>query len=268
MNEYFESGYFLSKGLLLKSHVQNMRSSIQSLFRRQFTNPTHSFDEGLFEFFSRDIKGYVNANRTAANLPLLYSIAYHPEILALLRKLGLQEPILCQKPTLRMDCRRLAMAKEYYKLPAHQDYRAMQGSLNSVVVSIPLVDADDNLGALQVVPGSHLRGLLPTQSTVEGKSKLDAARSIEIANIKDEEFVTVNQEEGDILVISSFLVHRSGTNVTESPRYTLLVRYNDLSDPTFQQNSFPNPFKMTHDDTLNPSINFAAELKDVFQHSH
>jgi ectoine hydroxylase-related dioxygenase (phytanoyl-CoA dioxygenase family) len=50
----------------------------------------------------------------------------------------------------------------------------MQGSLDSVVAWAPLADLTPELGPLEVIPGSHLDGLV-TSEVVEGFGKVDDA---------------------------------------------------------------------------------------------
>lgn len=252
LDEYKEQGYYLFKQIFEQGYVDSIRKDIDSLYERQFSHL--SLDEGTFQekliaLFRKDLQKYVHTNRSATMLSSVYELAYHPSIMTALKNIGFKQPILCQKPTLRMDCKDLAISKEYYALPTHQDYRAMQGSINSVVVSIPLVDVDESLGALMVSPESHKNGLLTIRSEIDNKSQLEAIKAVEIPK-SNLEFKTVEQQIGDVLIISSFLVHKSGTNITNKPRYTILVRYNDLDDDYFVKQGFPHPFKMTHENTI------------------
>ncbi len=46
-------------------------------------------------------------------------------------------------------------------------------------------------------------------------------------------------EQGDALFMNSFLVHRSGTNVTDRIRLSMHFRYNDASESTFISRKYP-----------------------------
>jgi phytanoyl-CoA hydroxylase len=109
----------------------------------------------------------------------------------------------------------------------------MQGSLNAVVVWVPLADVSRELGALEIIPGSHLWGLQ--------ESREDAwYRHIE--GLQDDHYKSLEMEAGDALFFSAFLVHRSGDNVTDSIRWSCHFRYNDLEEPTFISRKYPNPY--------------------------
>jgi len=148
--------------------------------------------------------------------------------------LGLEFPNISTRPVLYFNSERLAKKEVYWKLAGHQDWRSMQGSLDSVIVWIPLIDIDRPLGALEVIPGSHCWGLLPAD-IVDGYGNLrepvdmSQARAVEI-------------KKGDALFFSSFLVHQSGINVTNSIRWSCHFRYNNLREETFIARGFPHPY--------------------------
>ena len=269
MKQYFEQGYYHFKGVLNQKIIQRILKDIQNVYRKQFfylnlDENVLGFDACLIEMFSMDLKRYVHTFRTATMLPSIFNLAYDESILNILSNIGIKSPILCQKPNLRMDCEKLAIATEYYKLPAHQDYKGMQGSINSVVISIPLVDVDETLGALQVLPESHKIGFLKSKDSMQNKTNLDALKAVEIEVDEPENFISVPQKQGDALVFSSFLLHRSGTNILDTPRYTLLLKYNDLEDKHFLEQGFISPTKMTHESVVDESLDYVNLLREYF----
>ena len=111
----------------------------------------------------------------------------------------------------------------------------MQGSLNSMVVWVPLVDIPKNLGALEIIPGSHLDGL---HACVTDDQHMKMAPG----EVDDDDFVSVETELGDALFFSSFLVHRSGNNTTNNIRWSCHFRYNDLAEQSFIDRGYPYSF--------------------------
>ena len=73
----------------------------------------------------------------------------------------------------------------------------MQGSLNSVVVWVPLMDVSREIGALEIIPGSHLWGL--QESREEGWYR-------HIEGLPDDVYQPVEMNAGDVLIFSVFLV--------------------------------------------------------------
>jgi ectoine hydroxylase-related dioxygenase (phytanoyl-CoA dioxygenase family) len=111
----------------------------------------------------------------------------------------------------------------------------MQGSLNSMVLWLPLTDIDDSLGALQIIPGSHLWGL-------RSENISDGFGMVDVNEKDDHKFISVPVKAGDVLAFSSFLVHRSGENTTDSPRWSCHFRYNDLMEKTFIERNFAHAY--------------------------
>ena len=61
--------------------------------------------------------------------------------------------------------------------------------------------------------------------------------------VKEEDFIDLDVKVGDLLVFSSFLVHRSGNNHTEDIRLTTNFRFNNADERTFIERDFLNPYK-------------------------
>jgi ectoine hydroxylase-related dioxygenase (phytanoyl-CoA dioxygenase family) len=75
---------------------------------------------------------------------------------------------------------------------------------------------------------------LMTSSVVEGFGMVD--------RFKDGDFISVEMGVGDVIFFSSYLVHRSGNNSTDSIRWSANFRYNDVDDVCFIARKFPHPY--------------------------
>jgi phytanoyl-CoA hydroxylase len=246
MNEvrqaYNRDGFWLAKGCLPVEYVTAVKSEAQAVFARQLRRlgllDGGDFSEPMFmsamrAYFATDLEGFINCGRTCQRLLTLNRLGLDELLLEGVRALGISSPTICTQPVIYFNSRYLAKTEVYYKYPPHQDWRSMQGSLNAMVVWIPLVDVDLALGALEVIPGSHLWGLVDSQED-------DWYRSI--PNLQDDAFRSVEVEAGDALFFSSFLVHRSGNNTTEDIRWSCHFRYNDLDEPSYAERKFVTPY--------------------------
>ena len=126
--------------------------------------------------------------------------------------------------------------------PAHQDYPTHQGSGNSVTLWIPLQDVTSIDGAIQVVPGSHKSGISQGDNINEWTYKPGSLLKheglrghMESSSNLDEQFQEVPMVSGQVLVFSTFLLHRSGVNTSDRIRYSLNIRLNDLTDPDYSR---------------------------------
>ena len=107
---------------------------------------------------------------------------------------------------------------------AHQDWPALQTGLNTVVVWIPLHDVGEDNYPLEMVPGSHLLGLLPAKAG-EHYSEVET---------EGMEFVPVPVPAGSALLFSVFTVHRTRTPGTGT-RVAYSHRYEDANDPWYYE---------------------------------
>jgi hypothetical protein len=136
------------------------------------------------------------------------------------------EQVLHEKPALFKE-------KINYKLaggggfPAHQDAPAFTAfkQKNHLTVNVAIDKATVENGCLEVAPGEHKKGLFP-QNPAHGGLTEDAEKALK--------WETVELEVGDVLIFSSWIPHRSGSNNTGHPRRSLYVTYNGESDGTFR----------------------------------
>jgi ectoine hydroxylase-related dioxygenase (phytanoyl-CoA dioxygenase family) len=189
----------------------------------------------MYRLFEEDIECLSNCGKQVQHLISLHQLSLNTKIVELLKQAGLQVPVVSTRPVLYFNHPKLAKKKVFYKVDAHQDWRSMQGSLNAVVIWIPLIDINKDLGALEIIPGSHLHGLRTDHiENGFGMVKLDGKEEI---NLKSIEVKT-----GDILLFSSFLIHQSGDNITDKPRWSCHFRYNDLNDSSFIKRKYAHPY--------------------------
>lgn len=105
---------------------------------------------------------------------------------------------------------------------AHQDWPALQSGLDTVVAWIPLFDVGLDDYPVEVVPGSHLFGLLPNKAG-EHINEIDTAGM---------EFVPITMKRGDVLLFSAFTVHRTRTPGTGF-RAAFSHRFENSADESF-----------------------------------
>ena len=240
---YRRQGYVLVKSLFAKQEVEAIRAEAKEIFASQMLRcgiieslqvDERQFEKGMYKLFEADLQAFTNCGKQAQHLISLHQLSLDLRIVDRLYALGLEHPNISTRPVLYFNAERLAKKEVYWRLSLHQDWRSMQGSLDSVVVWLPLIDIDRELGALEVIPGSHKWGLLEAD-IVDGYGNLRTP-------VDESDLTSVEIEAGDALFFSTFLVHRSGTNITDSIRWSCHFRYNNLSEPTFRERGFPHPY--------------------------
>jgi phytanoyl-CoA hydroxylase len=244
---YNKEGYLLLKNFAPRSEVQEILDQARQIFQIQFVNRKYTtvllakeedegvYNENLYRLFAEDLPTLMNCGKQIQHLISLHRFSLHERILNVLAEIGLQFPVISTRPVMFFNHPRLAQKKVFYKVDAHQDWRSMQGSLNSVVIWFPLVDINKDLGALEIVPGSHLSGLM-TEKIEQGFGMVHVDEAMQ------QKMIQVEVEQGDALLFSSFLVHQSGENITDKPRWSCHFRYNDLEEPSFVDRHYPHPY--------------------------
>ncbi len=268
IDRYRRDGFLHLPGFFDRQMIEEIRREAKQVFLMQLRRDVaagrialepseEDFERMLFEYFRRDMAGFANCGKQIQHLISLHRLSLEERIRGTLVQLGLEFPNICTRPVLFFNSRHLATKEIYWRVFAHQDWRSMQGSLNSVVVWLPLCDIRRELGALEIVPGSHRLGLI-TSEVVERFGKVDG--------IDEQAFEPVEVRQGDALFFSAFLVHRSGTNSTESIRWSCHFRYNDLAEPTFVERGYPHPYVyQPTEELLTPNFPTVQQVRRIFE---
>ena len=258
---YKRDGYLLLRGFFDPLELDAVRAEAKQIFISQMRRHAivatdelleDEFAQGMFQLFATDLQSFTNCGKHAQHLISLHRLALDERIVFVLKALGLNFPCISTRPVMYFNSRQLASKEVYWRLAAHQDWRSIQGSLDSVVVWVPLVAIDKSLGALEVIPGSHRDGLLAAD-LIDGYGHLHEPPD-------DRKLASIEVDKGDALFFSTFLLHRSGTNVTSGIRWSCHFRYNNLEEPTFVERGLPHPYiykpseELITKDFPNPSL--------------
>jgi phytanoyl-CoA hydroxylase len=265
-DEYRERGFLLARGFFEAAEIDRIRNEAKEIFQMQMIRlgvtpagplTEAEFNRGMVALFEDHLQVFVNCGKQVQHLISLHRLSLDERIISVLRTLGLSFPNVSTRPILYFNSPSLAKKEVYWRLSAHQDWRSMQGSLDSMIVWIPLVDIDRKLGALEVIPGSHRQGLRPSEMT-DGYGHM-------MQPVDAGEFVPVEVRTGDALFFSSLLVHQSGTNSSDLLRWSCHFRYNNLREPTFVSRGFPHPYiYKPQEELITPDFPQLDDVRKVF----
>jgi hypothetical protein len=118
----------------------------------------------------------------------------------------------------------------------HQDYVSQMCGPSGVVLWSPLRDVTDDLGPLELFPGSHREGILPIRKL--GTASQDYIIACEADVLARYPVIRPLPRVGDLLVADFLLLHRSGPNRSGRTRWAMLSRYFDFLDPTARRNGW------------------------------
>lgn len=242
--EYLENGYAISRKLISGLVLDSVREEIQRLFEQQAKQCRIPADtsSGLDDFsrvaaglFKADQTRYLAAAKLAQYTVSLHKLSLCDEILGVLHDLGLELPTVSTRQVLHIMADSLRVQGGYHKTPAHQDWRSVQGSLDGIVVWVPFSDVGRDNYPLEVLPGSHRLGLLPSTDDPFGHKVADGV-------VDDKQFVPLKVSKGDVVFLSTFTVHRTGAKGGQNIRMSGSFRFNNAAEPTYIERNYPNPY--------------------------
>ncbi len=139
-------------------------------------------------------------------------------------------------------------------LPWHQDAGIFWGLDRDPCLQIwtALDDVPVESGAVEVVPGSHARGLATRLGGVVPRNKLDEYDA-------ESHAVALPARAGEVLLIHNHLWHRSGMNRTGRPRRAFTVCYLDARTRCMRTRRAPREFVRLFETP--PAQNWIAERK-------
>jgi phytanoyl-CoA hydroxylase len=241
---YLKHGYVIVRNLFEPERLDHVFADIDRIFRQQadryhINTRTHSgcdsFSDMVSALFRVDQQAYLAAAKLAQYTVSLHRLSLSDEILSVLDKLGLKLPTVSTRQVLHFMADTLRIDGGYHKTPPHQDWRSVQGSLDSLGVWVPFQDVSGENYPLEVIPGSHRLGLLPSTEDPFG-------HRLAPGTVDETKFVPVEMCKGDGLFFSNFLVHRTGEKGGMSVRIAASFRFNNAAEPTFIARNYPNPY--------------------------
>ncbi|MNH18928.1 Phytanoyl-CoA dioxygenase (PhyH) [compost metagenome] len=146
--------------------------------------------------------------------------------------LGVVTPLFQTTPVLHLMSKKLVIPGGYQGFDVHQDWTSVQGSLDTITTWIPFMDIDPQLFTMEVMPGSHLLGLL------SGDQEQHVLR-VDEKHFKEDDFVPVCVGKGGVCLMSNFTIHRSSREGDERLRISVSGRYENASEPTFIEREYP-----------------------------
>lgn len=116
--------------------------------------------------------------------------------------------------------------EEKFRSLWHYEYRDQLRSIDGLVFWAPLVEIDQDIGPVQISPGSHREGL---QRSYREESDQAGAYALRIENeqtLLDKYGVEAPlSKPGDLILIDFLTLHSSGINVSPRSRWSMQFRY-------------------------------------------
>ena len=196
---------------------------------------------------THDLSAYFSCVKAAETFYSMYELMVSPEIQQICELAGFHTISMPIRPAFHIvdsvisDL--ISTQKGFHELPQHQDWSALQSSIDTLVFWIPTRDINENIPGVELAPKSHLLGHLPTKSHLFGHTVADSFQ------IPDDHFIKPSLQLGDVLVFSSFLVHRSELSLpyqtNTSSRIAFSFRASNMADSDFASRKYHRSYNTT-----------------------
>ncbi len=264
---FLRDGFFVARGLLDPRDLQQLNAEMGELFAQQLRRlglpvdpgaSREAFHANAARLLAVDVPTYIATARMTQMVPSAHRIMASDAIVELVRAAGVALPVLSTRLSNHIMSETLRIPGGYHKSPPHQDWRSMQGSLDSVVLWAPTTPVTATSHPLEVIPGSHLYGLLDTVEHIMTPMVSDP-------RITEDQYRPLPMQPGDVVIFSSFLVHRTGETGDGNVRIAFSTRFNNAAEPTYVEHGYPTPYKYAYQtDLIVPDFPKPADLRTIF----
>lgn len=245
IDQYRAQGFWVAKGIVDHQWLDAILLDAQVIFNAQARRlgvreaPSagiHDLSRLLADVFAADVSAFRAGARLIQWSVALHRVSLRECFLELVTALGVEAPVILARPVLHIMGTTLKIPGSYHTTPPHQDWRVQQGSLDAISIWVPLADINTDHYPLEVVPGSHRRGLL------ESKDHRFGHRLVE-GQIADDQFKAIKMDKGDAFFFNAFTVHRTGAGSSDQHvRFSASFRFNNILEPTFIERVYPHPY--------------------------
>jgi ectoine hydroxylase-related dioxygenase (phytanoyl-CoA dioxygenase family) len=239
--DYSRDGFYVAKNLLAPTEVTEVVQNLKDTFDDQLnilnlSAPAHIADSMklLYKIHLERYKATVSSLWRKLSV---YNLLHHVKIQDFVKEhFAWKDIVIPGGQVVLIMSESLKIPGGYFGFAPHQDYPSVQGSLDGFVVWIPLVDIDQNLYPMEIIPGSHTRGILPSfeSDTASWTLKPEA--------FNEQEFVKLECNVGDVIFMSNFTVHRSSTSGDDRVRLACSTRYDNADEKTFIDRCYPTAY--------------------------
>jgi hypothetical protein len=237
VGHFHERGFAVIRGFFTGTHfLDEIRAEIAALGRvhapdfdlATAVNYIRAFSPHARKYFYNGLRHLTTLSRMGAS----------EHLNAVSRSLGLKLPSLMNASNIRMDM----PSETEFLFHWHQDVVYTLGSLNAVTYWIPFSRVDRTVGSVEVLPASHRNGVHPVRYTKDGPpspSTLMSPKDLRLIREPDQSGEIIEADAGDLVVFSTFILHRSVANGGSQVRWTAQLRHADLAETGFMAAGYP-----------------------------
>lgn len=264
---YKNDGYVIVRDLLSTDVLCHVFHEMDIIVVQQLNRlghavkATHQLDEihqHMRMLYAADLTIYLQSLKLWAKLFSLQALVMHEAIVTITQCLGIALPVFQTTPVIHIMANDLKITGGYHGVGVHQDWPALQSGLDTVTVWFPFMDVDRNNFPVELIPGSHKQGLFPGVIS-------EHIYEVDQSTYRNEDFVPMEVNMGDVLFMSNFTLHRSGLQGDSRLRIACSSRYENASEKTFIERAYPSAQKrVIQRELFQPNFPDKALLEGIF----
>ena len=243
-NQLKNDGFVICEKLIDTQIIDNIILNFLYVFNSQLLlcneNKKTNIEDAMIALFDINHERYVQTVTSLFRQLNLQNLFYNEKILEKCRILFNSNNIYCPGGTnVHVASNSLRTPGRYMGQPAHQDFPSVQGSIDGLIVWVPLMDIFKDLYPLEIIPGSNNNGIYQTYDDDEHPQY-----QIKSDQISDNDFIPVECSMGDVIFMTNFTVHRSG-QIGEKNKIRIAAssRFDNGEEPSFIDRGYPTAYK-------------------------
>lgn len=244
--QFKKEGFYIARNLLKNDEIIAVRNDIHKSFNDQlahlgFLENGKDLFNSMLLLYSKDIDRYKRLIGALWRKLEVYNLMHHNNIVGLLREqFGWQDIFMPGGQVAVIMAEELKIPNGYFGFVPHQDFPSVQGSLDGVVVWLPLVDVGRDNYPLEIIPRSHYEGVLPAKENNSSTWETDTSQYTE------DDYLPVEVNVGDVVFMTLFTIHRSSQRGTAGQvRIALSTRFDNANEATFIDRCYPTAYIRT-----------------------
>lgn len=240
IKDFERDGFYVAKGLIdvnaISDLLENIKSSFDNVLNYYGIESGDNYEESMTKLFNYDSEKYKILCGSLWRKLKVFDLLHDVSIRSFIYKnFGWSDIFLPGGQVVHIMDKRLVPPDGYHGISTHQDWPSVMGSLDGMVVWIPLMDIDKNLYPLEVIPGSHDKGMLALSNDPQKPWELDEH------SYDSSRFIPVEVEKGDVVFMSYFCIHRSSLN-GNGLRLACSTRYDNANEQNFIARVYPTAY--------------------------
>ena len=227
-----EDGYLFLPGLLPADAVLRVRRDVCDALRHAgwlTADATIERPTPAAAAVREGAPGYLGAYVGIQRLQSFHELAHSAALTTLMQQI-VGNPLLVHPRKIA----RSSLPRDDEYTPPHQDYRLIQGSVDTLTCWVPIGNCPLSLGGLRMLTGSHLDGLVAGDP-----GKGPGGLRVEVDD-DDPRWASTDYRAGDVIIFTSLTVHGALRNEQDCLRLSADFRYQSLLEPILEESLDPH----------------------------